>query len=157
MKKALVALLLIAVIGLAAPIQARAEYLSLNFGTVTNSSFTFNPFLWTAGMTIDIPLGNVMTLSPEGYIVVHEFNFGTFIFAPSLLLNFNLKEFFVGAGLSKWFLLGDDISGSPSTDFSLKVNAGFKGTDLRIAAFIFTPFENLFDSMAVGATIGFVF
>lgn len=157
MKKIIIAVLLVAVVFLAAPNKARADYLSLNFGTVTDSSFSFNPFFWTAGMTVDIPLGNIMTLSPEGYIVVHKFNFGTFIFAPSLMLNFHLKEFFIGGGLSKWFLLGDDISGSPSTDFSLKVNAGFQGSDLRLSVFIFTPFNDLFDSMAVGATLGFVF
>lgn len=129
----------------------------MNFGTITDTSFSFNPFLWTAGMTIDIPLGNVMTLCPEGYIVVHKFEFGSFIFAPSVMLNFNFKEFFVGAGLSKWFLLGDDIAGSPSSDFSLKLNAGFQGYALRLAVFMFTPFNDLFNSAAVGATLGFVF
>jgi hypothetical protein len=157
MKKAALAVLLAAAVFLAAPAKARSEYLSLNFGAVTDSSFSFNPFLWTAGMTIDIPLGNVMTLCPEGYIVVNKFDFGSFIFAPSVVLNFNFKELFFGGGLSKWFLLGDDIPGSPSSDFSLKLNAGFQGYDLRLAIFMFTPFSDLFNSTTFGVTLGFVF
>lgn len=157
MKKALIAVLLVAAVSLVAPVKAQVEYLSMNFGVITDTSFSFKPFLWTAGMTVDIPLGNVMTLSPEGYIVVHKFEFGSFIFAPAVMLNFNFNEFFVGGGISKWFLLGDDIDGSPSSDFSLKLNAGFQGVDLRLTAFLFTPFDDLFGSAAVGATLGFVF
>jgi len=157
MKKAMIAVLLVAAVSFVSPAKAQAENLSLNLGVITDSSFSFKPFFWTAGMTVDIPLGNVLTLSPEGYIVVHKFEFGSFIFAPAVMLNFNFNEFFVGAGVSKWFLLGDDIAGSPSSDFSLKINAGFQGYTMRLTAFIFTPFDDLFDSMAVGATIGFVF
>jgi hypothetical protein len=157
MKKTLVAVLLVAAVTFVGPAKAQANYLSLNFGVITDSSFSFKPFLWTGGMTIDIPLGNTFTLCPEGYFVVHNFEFGAFIFAPSVMLNFNFKEFFAGAGISKWFLLGDDIEGSPSTDFSLKLNAGFQGYDMRLCAFLFTPFKDLFGSAAVGATIGFVF
>lgn len=28
--------------------------LSLNFGVVTDKTFTFNPFLWTGGLTVDL-------------------------------------------------------------------------------------------------------
>ena len=157
MKKTLVAVLLVVAVSFVGPAKAKADYLSLNFGVITDTSLSFNPFLWTAGMTIDVPLGSVMTLCPEGYIVVHKFDFGTFIFAPAVMLNFNFNEFFVGGGISKWFLLGDDIDGSPSSDFSLKLNVGFQGVDLRLTAFIFTPFNDLFGSAAVGATLGFVF
>ncbi|MHB8054787.1 MAG: hypothetical protein ACYDH3_06025 [Candidatus Aminicenantales bacterium] len=157
MKKALIAVWLVTALSLAVPAEARAEILSLNFGVITDSSFSFKPFLWTAGMTVDIPLGNTFTLCPEGYVVVNKFDFGSFIFAPAVMLNVNFKEFFAGAGVSKWFLLGNDVEGSPSTDFSLKLNAGFQGCSLRLCAFIFTPFNDLFKSMAVGATLGFVF
>jgi len=129
----------------------------LNFGVVTDTSFSFNPFLWTAGVTMEIPLGKVMSIAPEGYIVVHKFNFGSFIFAPAVMLNFDFNGLFVGAGISKWFILGNDIEGSPSSDFALKLNAGFQGTGTRICAFVFTPFNDLFGSTAVGATIGFLF
>lgn len=157
MKKALIAVLLVTAVIFAVPAKAEAGVLSLNFGTVTDSSFSFKPFLWTAGMTIDVPIGNTFTLCPEAYIVVNKFDFGTFIFAPSVVFNFNFKEFFIGGGISKWFLLGDEVSGSPSSDFSLKLNAGFQGYDLRLCFFVFTPFDDIFGSVAVGATLGFVF
>jgi len=157
MKKALIAVLLAAAVSFVVPAMARAENLSLNFGVITDSSFSFKPFLWTAGLTMDIPLGSMFSLAPEGYVVVHNFDFGAFIFAPDVMLNVNLTEFFVGAGVSKWFLLGKDVIGSPSTDFSLKLNAGFRGNTMRLCAFVFTPFTDLFKSIAVGATLGFIF
>jgi hypothetical protein len=157
MKKALFTVLLIAAVSLAVPATAQAELLSLNFGFVTDSKFSFNPFLWTAGLAIDIPIGPALTLCPEGYIVVNKFDFGTFIFAPAVMLNFNAAGFFVGAGLSKWFLLGSDVSGAPSSDISLKLNAGFHASGLRLTAFLFTPFKEAFKSTAVGATLGFAF
>lgn len=157
MKKTFVAVLIIASVSLAVPAKAQAELLSLNFGFITDSKFSFDPFLWTAGMTIDIPIGPVLTLCPEGYLVVNKFDFGAFIFAPAVMLNFNAAGFFVGAGLSKWFLLGSDVSGAPSTDISLKLNAGFHIPGMRLTAFLFTPFKDAFKSTAVGATLGFAF
>jgi hypothetical protein len=157
MKKTLIAILLAAAVSLAVTAEARADFLSLNFGAITDSSFSFKPFLWTAGATIDIPLGNTFTLSPEGYVVVHKFEFGSFIFAPAVMLNANITGLFFGAGVSKWFLLGDEVEGSPSSDFSLKLNAGFQGDALRLCAFMFTPFDSLFESTTFGLTLGFVF
>lgn len=157
MRKTLLALCLAAALGLAVPAGARADFLSLNFGAVTDSSLSFKPFLWTAGATIDIPLGRAFTLSPEGYVVVHKFEFGSFIFAPAVMLNARLDALFLGAGISKWFLLGDEVEGSPSSDFSLKLNAGFQGAGLRLCAFLFTPFDDLFQSTSLGLTLGFVF
>jgi hypothetical protein len=157
MKKPLFAIFLIAALSLAVPAKAQAEILSLNFGFVTDSKFSFNPFLWTAGLTIDIPLGSVLTLCPEGYIVVNKFDFGSFIFAPAVMLNLNAAGLFVGAGVSKWFLLGSDVEGSPSSDLSLKLNAGIHAGGLRLTGFLFTPFKEAFKSTAVGATLGFAF
>ena len=157
MKKTLFTFLLIVALSLAVPAKAQAEIFSLNFGFVTDSKFSFNPFLWTAGMTIDVPIGPVLTLCPEGYIVVNKFDFGTFIFAPAVMLNFNAAGFFAGAGLTKWFLLGSEVSGSPSSDISLKLNAGFHVPGMRLTAFLFTPFKDAFKSTAVGATLGFAF
>lgn len=158
MKKLTVVLLLVAGLALAGARPAAAQsFLSLNFGTITDSSFSFNPFFWTAGATLDIYLGPHFSLSPEATMVVHNFEFGSFILAPAVLLNVEFANLFFGGGISKWFLLGSDIPGSPSADFSLKLNAGFKGDNLRLAAFLFTPFGELFESMAVGATLGFYF
>jgi len=156
MKKTLFAILMIAAVVFAGAPIAGAQSLSLNFGAVTDSSLSFKPFLWTAGAAVDIPLGSIMSLCPEGYIVVNKFDFGTFIFAPAVMLNLNAGGFFAGAGISKWFLLGSEVGGSPSSDISLKLNAGLQGAGLRLTAFLFTPFKNAFKSSAVGFTLGFV-
>jgi hypothetical protein len=158
MKKLTVVLLLLAGLAFVGAKPASAQsFLSLNFGTITDSSFSFDPFFWTAGATLDIYLGPHLSLSPEATMVVHNFKFGSFILAPAVLLNVEFASLFFGGGISKWFLLGSDIPGSPSADFSLKLNAGFKGDNLRLAAYMFTPFDNLFNSMAVGVSLGFYF
>jgi hypothetical protein len=156
MKKALFAILMIVAVAFAGAPKAEAQSLSLNFGTVTDSSLSFKPFLWLAGATIDIPLGPILSLCPEGSIVVHDFDFGAFFFAPAVMLNVNAAGLYVGAGVTKLFLVGSEVSGAPSSDFSLKLNAGFQGSSLRLNVFLITSFKDAFKSSAVGATLGFV-
>jgi hypothetical protein len=133
------------------------SHMTWGWGVITDDSFSFKPFLWTAGFNLDLHLGPALMLSPEVYAIVHNVDFGAFILAPAVLLNFDAQGFFAGAGLTKWWLLGSKVSGAPSSDFSLKANAGFKGSGLKLTAFVITPFNDLFKSMAVGATLGFYF
>jgi hypothetical protein len=128
---------------------------SLNFGVVTDKSFSFNPFLWTGGMTVDIFLGPNLSLSPEGFIIVHNFDFGGFFVAPAVLLNFQGPGFFIGAGLTKWWLVGSDVGGSYSSDVALKMNLGFKGSNFRFTVFAVTPFTDFLKEPVLGGTFGF--
>lgn len=130
--------------------------LSLNFGIVTDDSFSFKPFLWTAGLNYNFHINELVSLSPECHIIVHQFDFEYFILAPSVMVNFNFDSFFAGAGLTKWFLIGE---GSDfSTDVGLKLHLGFGGNNLRLTFYLVTAFDNLFaKGMAVGTTLGFGF
>jgi hypothetical protein len=49
------------------------------------------------------------------------------------------------------------VEATPVTDFSLKLNAGFRGDGLKLTFFAVTPFDNILDDMAIGATLGFYF
>jgi hypothetical protein len=130
--------------------------LSLNFGVVTDKTFTFNPFLWTGGLTLDLFLSPNLSLSPEGYVVVNNFDFGAFFVAPAVLLNFHGAGFFVGGGLTKWWLVGSDIGGSYASDFGAKLNFGLKAGGLRFTIFAVTPFTNFLKEPILGLTLGFV-
>ncbi|MFQ6083686.1 MAG: hypothetical protein ACE5WD_10035 [Candidatus Aminicenantia bacterium] len=134
----------------------KAEHMDLSIysGVVTDDSFSFKPFYWTIGLNMDIHFNNLIMLSPECYMITHNFNY--FFLAPAVLLNLNFDFFIVGAGLTKWFSIGE--SSDFSTDIGLKVNAGINGDNLRLMVFIVTSFDNFFaKGMAVGATLGFSF
>jgi len=130
---------------------------ALNIGVITDKSFSFNPFLWTTGLTFDFYLNPSLSISPEIYLTVHNSDFGTMLMAPAVLLNFQGYGFFVGGGITKWWLLGSDVEGAPSTDIALKFNVGLKGGGLKVTAFVITPFNNILQTAAVGATFGFYF
>ena len=126
---------------------------SLNGGVVTDDSFSFDPFLWTAGIIMDFHLGDYLMLSPECFIIVYKFEFDPLWLAPAVIANIKLQSFFVGAGITKWFIIGDGYNAS--TDFALKINAGLRSGGIRLTAFIVTPFDGMFSHMTIGATIGF--
>jgi hypothetical protein len=158
-KTALILLSFLAVFALSNS-ELSAQYygtdLHLTLGTVTDDSFTFNPFYWTAGLSFDIHFGDLLMVSPEGYIQVNNFNWDRFYVVPSVLVNLKLSSLFVGAGVTKAWILGSGIPGSPSTNLDLKLNAGFRGAFSKLTAFIITPFDNFLKSpMIVGASIGF--
>jgi hypothetical protein len=158
MKRITILALACAVLVLAAAPRLSAQTdLSMNFGAVTDKSFSFNPFLWTAGMVIDIYLGPHVSLSPEGFIMVHNFDFGGFFVAPAVLLNYQGGGFFVGGGLTKWWLAGSDVGGSYSSDVGMKMNLGYKGSNLKLTVFAVTAFSEFMKEPVLGATFGFVF
>ncbi len=127
-------------------------------GVLTDDSLSFDPFYWTGGAIIDfnLPASPIM-ISPECHIIVHNFEFDYFWLAPAVLVNLKLSSLFVGAGLTKWFLIGTDVEDSFVTEFMLKINVGFKGPGVRLSAFLITEFDSLFEYNTVGANIGFGF
>jgi hypothetical protein len=157
------ALLLIIGLGLisfsAASLQAQYDRFNLafNWGVVTDKSFDFKPFFWTSGLTFEFLIGNHLALCPEGFIIVHNFDFGGFLLTPALILNLHAGKLFIGGGLTKWWEVGSEVEATPVTDFSLKLNAGFRGDGLKLTFFAVTPFDNILDDMAIGATLGFYF
>ena len=159
-KKILIVVCLLAAF-LMAHQNANAQYdrwnLAMTFGTVTDDSFAFSPFFWTAGLNLDFWLSENFIISPEFHIINTGFDFGAFLLAPSLLLNMDFSGFVIGGGLTKYFLVGSDISGAPSSDFALKLNTGYIGEGIRLTVFLVTAFESIFRSNTVGGNIGFYF
>jgi hypothetical protein len=128
----------------------------INFGAVTDDSFSFNPFLWTVGAELDLQIGNYLMFSPEVTLIGYKFEFKEFNLYPAAILNFTASNFFVGGGITKGFYIGSGTAG----DFPvcLKLNAGMMSKNIKLTAYLITPFDELFEKgMLVGASLGFKF
>lgn len=127
----------------------------INFGIMTNDSFSFDPIIWTAGAELDLQIGNYIMFSPEVILAGEGFKFKVFTLYPAAILNFTASNFFAGGGVAKGFYIGSGLSGS--TDFQLKLNAGFLSKNIKLTAYALMAFKNLFKDMIVGASLGFKF
>jgi hypothetical protein len=123
---------------------------SLNFGAMG----AYGIGLWTAGINLDLHLADSLMLSPELMTFGWRFHFDSYLLAPGLMLNARHKSVFVGAGLTKWFLISLDDENFES-DFLLKFNLGSNMGKLRFAVFAITDFR--FSGVLYGATIGIRF
>ena len=130
-------------------------HFGLNFGVMTDESFSFDPIVWTAGVELDFHFGRYLMLSPELMLVGEGFEFDYFILYPAAILNFTASSFFVGGGVAKGFLIGSGASGS--TDFMLKLNAGLVAKSFKLTAYALMAFDSMFENMLLGATLGFRF
>jgi hypothetical protein len=126
----------------------------INFGTMTDDSFSFNPFFWTAGAEIDLPFGRALMFSPEVTLVGYKFAFKEFLLFPGAVLNFTTSSFFVGGGITKGFYIGSGDT-TEITEVALKLNAGLLTDSIKLTAYIITPFDGIFEEMIVGASLGF--
>ena len=123
-------------------------------GAITDDSFSFSPLLWTAGINLDFKTGSMLMISPELNIIINEFDFDLILLEPALTINFRLANFFVGAGLTKVFELGDDFW---ANKFSLKIHGGLKLIGVKLRAYMIIPFDELFKPTLYGGSIGFGF
>jgi hypothetical protein len=128
----------------------------INFGAMTDDSFKFNPFLWTAGAELDFHFGDYIMFSPDVTLVGYKFEFKQFLLFPSAIMNFTPGNFFVGGGVTKGFKIGSGASFAV-TDVALKLNAGFLTKSMKLTAYLITSFKNAFDDNLVGASLGFMF
>jgi len=127
----------------------------LHFGVMTDDGLSFDPLLWTAAAELDFQFGNYLMFSPEVMLVGNGFEFKYFTLYPAAILNFTASSFFIGGGVAKGFLIGSGASGS--TDFLLKLNAGFISKNIKLTAYALMAFDSLFKDMLVGASFGFRF
>ena len=130
--------------------------LYVNLGVTTYDQFTFDPFIWTAGVNMDIHLSSMLVFSPECDVVFRKFDFKNMWLSPGAILNVRRGLFFAGAGIIKWFKLVGNVGNS---EFLMKINAGFIGQKYRLVAYITTPFKAFFEknTLMFGASLGFKF
>lgn len=157
MKKLILMTIIVIMIFSFSPTQLKCESMKIfgNFGIMTDDSFTFSDYLWYFGANIDFSFNNLIMLSPEINAITYKFNFEAFFIEPAVLLNVKLGTFFAGGGLTKLFLISGDYTGS--SDFALKLNAGFRSSHLRFRVFLITPFNDLLNDNLIGAQLGLGF
>jgi len=128
---------------------------SLNVGGVTD--LDFQDFFWTAGAAVDIHLGNVLMISPEGFVLGYKFDFDYFLgFAGGTAnITFGKRggQFFLGAGP----LIAFPINYAGDTAFILKLQGGILSGPLRLTAYAMTGWEDPFGEILLGASLGFRF
>jgi hypothetical protein len=127
----------------------------LNFyirgGIVTPSDFSFDPIFGLAGANIDFNFG-ALSLSPECDLLIYNFTFNPVFIMPGIILNMNLAALYVGAGVTVPVVIGSGYT--LQGDLIFKANAGLKLGNLKLQAFLITPFNNFFTYTWVGATLG---
>ena len=123
----------------------------INFGIMTDDSFSFDPFFWTAGAELDLPFGNYLMFSPEVTLVGNGFKFKEFLLFPAAILNFTPGNFFVGGGLTKGFYIG---SGDGLRHHRCRPEAERRSYLREPQAHRLPdhPFQRRFDGMLVGAS-----
>lgn len=128
----------------------------INFGLLTDDSFSFSDYLWSVGANLDIHIGPLLMITPECDIIVYKFDFDPVILAPAVMANIKLKNVFFGLGITKWFLIGDSV-GTIEGDFALKMNLGLRTSNLRITLYGVSYFDSFFDYFLFGISLGFGF
>ena len=128
----------------------------INFGVVTDDSFKFDYWLWSGGAQLDIHIGSFFMITPECDIIIYRFEFDPVILAPGVLANFKLSNFFIGAGVAYWGVIGTGV-GPFEGEALLKTNVGLRTSNLKITLYAITTFDNVFEDMAIGITLGFGF
>lgn len=128
----------------------------INFGLLTDDSFSFNDYLWSTGANLDIHIGPLFMITPECDIIVYKFDFDPVILAPAVMANIKLKNIFFGLGITKWFLIGDSV-GTIEGDFALKMNVGLRTSNLRVLLYGISYFDNFFSYLLFGVSLGFGF
>ena len=143
-------------LGLGLGLNAQSMKFNLNFGLLTDDSFSFSPLVLSGGAGLDFYFGSSLTLSPEVTFYTNtKFESESFMLYPGVILNLTAKPLFLGGGVVKGFVLS---TGGGSTDFLLKFNAGLCSETFKLTAYAMMPFDAIFKKgMLVGATVGFGF
>lgn len=156
-KSLLVIIIFIIMVSTATNLKAKEQDFGIfaNFGIMASDDFKFDPFLWYFGGNFDFYISDNIMISPEANLIMQDFNFETFLLQPAVMLNVKLSNLFVGGGIQKIFLIGG--TESFSTDFGLKLNAGFRSDNIKFTFFATMAFDSLFEDMLIGAQIGLGF
>ncbi len=150
MKKVLFFLISIACVGL---VPAQNIDVSANIGILTRNDFSFNPLVLSGNITLALSVGSFILVSPECTLYTDsKFTTDSLLIAPGGTINFASGQLFLGAGIIKeiW-LKSTDIS----IPLEMKLQVGIRASKYRLGAYMLTFFEEMFNDISFGFTIGF--
>jgi len=164
-KKVILGLLVLAILlgGALAQAQEKKVSLSLNLGMQTNlwRGTSFDLFQGSVDFRAGIRLGKSFQISPElMYVTSHKLHTDYGYIYPGIMLNYQAKNFFVGAGavLPVVYGGGETDSGNPAP----KLNVGYIVKNIMLTVYIIMwtekddywgfPHFNF-----IGATVGYRF
>jgi hypothetical protein len=108
------------------------------------------------GVGSDITMGKHVTLSPEIQMWTYQFQFGTVLLTPGLLLNYSPnKKIFFGGGVAYPFLVGGDDEDFGF--FSSALNVGYRTGHFVFRVFYLSPFVEWLSHSLIGGTISYRF
>jgi hypothetical protein len=149
MKKTLFILIAIACAGLA---PAQNIDVSANAGILTRGDFQFDPLVLSGNVTFDVSIGRLILVSPECTLYADsKFTTDSLILAPGGTVNFTAGQLFLGGGIIKEIRLK---SSDDSIPLELKLQAGVRASRFRLSAYLLTFFEEMFNDISFGFTIG---
>lgn len=95
-------------------------------------------------------------VSPELQLWSYNFRFDEFLLNPGAILNFKLKNFFIGGGVILPFLISGDED-IESGELMPKINAGLRTNRIKLTLYLISTFHDLFEDVLLGVSIGTVF
>jgi len=133
----------------------RQSQFMITVGGFTDDGFEW--FYWTAGAEMNLFLGNNLMITPEAMFIGYEFDFDWFWLhaggTANILFGKRGHQMFAGGGL----VLAIPIEPSGAdTDLMLKLNGGFLTKNMKLTAYIITPFDDIFGYMNFGVSVGFM-
>jgi hypothetical protein len=141
--------------------QQRMASFSLNVGAQTNlfKESSFDNAWFTLDARLGFPVGRNIEISPEVMVAVDDsLDFDLIWLYPGAMLNFKMRNFFIGVGavLPIAFFEGE----SDTSRIAPKINVGFRTRNLILTAYLFTWTEEemgFLEFNYIGATIGYRF
>jgi hypothetical protein len=150
MKKSIFILIAIACAGL---VPAQSIDVSANIGLLTRNDFTFDPLVLSGNITLALSVGSFILVSPECTLYTDsKFTTDSLLIAPGGTINFASGQLFLGAGIIKeiW-LKSTDVS----IPLEMKLQVGIRASKYRLGAYMLTFFDEMFNDISFGFTIGF--
>jgi hypothetical protein len=150
MKKTILFLIAILCAGLAT---AQNIDVSANAGILTRGDFKFDPLVLSGNITLAISVGSFILVSPECTLYSDsKFSTDSLIIAPGGTINFATGQLFLGAGIIKEIWLK---SSGITIPLEMKLQVGIRASKFRLGAYMLTFFEEMFEDISFGFTIGF--
>jgi hypothetical protein len=150
MKKTILFLIAILCAGLAT---AQNIDVSANAGILTRGDFSFDPLVLSGNITLALSVGSFILVSPECTLYADsKFSTDSLILAPGGTINFTTGQLFLGAGIIKEIWLK---SSGITIPLEMKLQVGIRASKFRLGAYMLTFFEEMFEDISFGFTIGF--